>query len=109
MLENFNAFEAAPEHIPTPEEVSSIFKKLTEKEQTEGRKLEDEKGLYLLEITTPGDIEGEVNEYAYMRKGKHNEGQTSSTSIQITTYDKDGVPYWGTTVAECVDGKWEIL
>ena len=105
-MEKFNSFETAPEHIPSPEEVYSIFKQLTDKELTEYRKLEDEKGLYLLEAMTPKDENGEIVEYGYMRKGCYPQGQTSSTFIQLTCYDKSGTPYFGTTMAECVDGKW---
>jgi hypothetical protein len=103
-------FESQQEHIPTIEEVRSIFKKITEKERVQpDRILEDEKGVYALEFTVASDTEGEKIEYGYMRKGRHEKGQSSSTSIQATHYDKDGMPYFGETVAECVDGKWRII
>lgn len=109
MMEKLNSFEAAPEHIPSPEEVYSIFRQLSDKKLLEHRRLEDEKGLYLLEAVTPEDENGETVEYGYMRKGRYPQGQTSSTSIQMTYYDKNGTPYWGTTRAECINGKWVIL
>jgi hypothetical protein len=101
-------FETKKEHIPTAEEVHSIFKKLTEKEYKEARKLEDEKGLYLFEITVPGDSDNIVVEYAYMRKGKHKEGASLATEVHVTYYD-DGMPVSGTSAARCIDGEWKVF
>jgi predicted nuclease with TOPRIM domain len=70
--------EQTPERIPTPEEIFSVIKSLTEKETTEIRRLEDEDGVYLLEVTVQGDTENEVEEYAYMRKGRRAEGGSPS-------------------------------
>src|SRR6185503_12433279 len=96
-----NPFESEPEHIPTPEEVHSVFRELIRKEYSEKRKLEDEKGLYILEVEAPGDSEGEVNEYAYMRKGRHPEGEISVTEIHVTFYE-NGAPVSGTSAARFV-------
>lgn len=76
MFENNNIFERAPELIPTPEEIYSILRVLTDKEPKEVRRREDEKGLYLLEIAFPGDLDNEVTEYLYMRQGRYNECQS---------------------------------
>jgi hypothetical protein len=102
--EEFNS----PEHIPGPEEVHAVFKELAGKEYRETRKREDEKGLYLLEVEVLGESEGEVTEYAYMRKGRYPEGQISDTEIHLTYY-KDGYPIGGTSAARYVDGQWKIL
>jgi len=83
------------EHIPTPEQARLIFKRLTNKEYAEVRIVEDEKGLYLFDITVRGELEGEITEYSYRR------GQSRA--------DKNGLPVSGTTVAEIIDGKWVIL
>ena len=101
--------EMSPEKIPTSEEVHLVFKELAGKEYKEARKCEDEKGLYLLEVITSGDAEGEKIEQAYMRKGRYKEGQTSATEIHVTYYDKDGFPESGTSVAKFLNGKWIIL
>ncbi len=85
--------ETGPEHVPTPEEVRSVFRELIGGEYREVRKREDEKGLYLLEVVVPGEAEGETTEYAYMRKGRYAEGQISTTEIHITFYDKNGLAY----------------
>jgi hypothetical protein len=103
-----NFFEIKHEHIPTPEEVYSIFKELTNKECKEIRKIEDEKGIYLLEVIIPGDLENEVVEYAYMRKGRYKEGESATTEIHVTYYDGD-MPVSGTSAARCIDGNWVIL
>ena len=54
------------------------------KEYREARKREDEKGLYLLEVEVAGESEGQITEYAYMRKGRYPEGQISATEIHVT-------------------------
>ena len=102
------SLEKKPEHIPTPEEVSSVFRKLIGKEYIEGRKFEDEQGLYLYEVKIPGDSADEETEYAYMRKGHYQEGASTATEIHITYY-KNGIPISGTSAARYVDGKWIIL
>lgn len=104
-----NLFEAEPEHIPTAEQVRAVFKELTKKEFKEARSREDEKGLYLLEVIVPGEIEGETVEYAYMRKGRYAEGQISATEIHVTYYDASGQSVSGTSAARYVNGRWEIL
>ncbi len=100
--------EIPQEHIPTPEELNAMFKELIKKEYTEVRKREDEKGLYLLEVTIPGESEGEIIEYAYMRKGRYPEGESSENEIHVTYYKND-IPISGTSAARCVDGQWKIL
>ena len=52
------------EHIPNVEEVSIIFRRLTNKEYKEVRKIEDKKGLYVFDITILGEIEGDIIEYS---------------------------------------------
>lgn len=100
--------EFSKEQIPTPEEINSVFTELIHKEFTETRKCQDEKGLYLLEVTIPGESEGEIIEYAYMRKGRYPEGQSSENEIHVTYY-KNGFPVSGTSAARLINGKWEIL
>lgn len=103
-----NLSELAPEHIPIPEEVHLVFRELAGKEYKEVRKREDEQGLYLLEVEVAGEAEGEITEYAYMRKGRYAEGQISATEIHVTYY-KDGEPVSGTSAARLIDGEWKIL
>lgn len=54
-----------PEHIPTPEEVRSLFEKLVgEADYEEIQKLEDEHGLYLWDIKIT-QVDGSI-EYSYV-------------------------------------------
>ena len=104
-----NSFESGAERIPTPEEMYSMFGELTKKEYTETRELEDEKGIYLLEVTVPGDEQGEVIEYSYMRKGVHSKRMQSLETVIHVTYYKDGSPISGTSAARFIDGTWTTL
>jgi hypothetical protein len=97
------------EIIPTPEEIESVFHELIggEKAWSETKRLEDDKGLYCLEVEIQGE-DGTVTEYGYMRKGCFGRNQSSATEITATYY-QDGMPISGTTVATLIDGKWEII
>lgn len=107
MKEGGPTFETA-EPIPTLEELHAILKEVIGKEYTEVRKREDEKGVYFLEVTIPGEAAGEVTEYQYSRKGLYKECQSLATEIHATYY-KDDFPVSGTSVARWIDGKWKIL
>lgn len=102
-----------PEHIPTPEEVRSLFEKLVgEADYEEIQKLEDEQGLYLWDIKIT-QADGSI-EYSYIRKGNYRKrglpgGSSPDTAIHRTGFDKDGMPGGGIMVAKCVDGGWKIF
>lgn len=101
--------EAKPEEIPSPESIENMFWKLVEGgAYTERRKLSDEHGVYLWEITTPskGDEHGE---YVYVRAGEHTEASSNDTHIHVLFLDDNGAPTGGHTVAEFKSGEWEIL
>jgi hypothetical protein len=102
------SLEKKPEHIPTPEEVCSVFRELIGKEYIVVRKFEDEQGLYLHEVKIPGNSEGEEIGYEYMRKGHYKEGESSATEIHIVYYE-NGKAVGGTSAARYIDGKWIIL
>lgn len=107
-LNFFDHFEKNRDHTPTPEEVHSVFRELVGGDYKLGRMLGDDRGLYLLEITVPGEAPGETIEYAYMRTGHYKEGGIISTEIHVTYYI-NGEPISGTSAARCIDGKWVIL
>lgn len=97
------------EHIPTEEEVHGVLQELIAGPYTESRKREDKKGLYLLDVTVPGDP-GEVIEYSYMRAGRYPDGSQASDNRIDKTFYRDGVPIGGEGgVARQVDGDWKIL
>lgn len=123
MKETFSK-EKSSEHIPTPEEVKSMFeqfigeKKYKEKgkEYKEVRKLGDQQGLYLWDITIPIDsLRGEAGgggmyaEYSYMRKGKYKEGSATKTAIHVTFFDHDDMPKGGHCVANFINNKWVLI
>lgn len=96
------------EHIPTEEEVRGVIRELIAKPFIESRKCEDEKGLYLLDVTITGEDEGETIEYSYIRTGRYPEGQASNTRIDKAIY-QDGIPVGGEGVAELIEGVWKIF
>lgn len=99
-------FEEKEEHAPTFEEVVSLIKEIVgEKECREDRKLEDEKGVYLLELVIVEEG-GTKTEYSYRRKGKSSAGDALSCVINVTYYDADGMPVGGRSVADFIEGKW---
>ena len=102
-----NNFEKGPEPIPTQEEVRSIFERLVgEKKYTEMRKLEDNRGLYLWEISILE--EGGNVEYSYMRKGQYKEGSAMETVIDVVFLDSENIPVGGHSVAKLINGSWEL-
>ena len=104
---SFEEEEEEHESIPTPEEIHSVFEQLAgESEYEEVRKLEDEQGLYLWDITVFGE-DGDL-EYSYMREGQYTEGQASLTAIHVTFFDSEGTPVGGHSVAKYINGKWKL-
>jgi len=110
-----NHKENLTEHIPTPEEVLGIFKQLIgEANFFEKRKLEDEQGLLLWDITLPDqDGNGSV-EYSYIRRGDYREKGlpnvlSDKTSIYIAFYDADGLSISGHLIAKLVGDEWKII
>lgn len=110
MNEQMQNFIENKEIIPTPEEIETVLRELigTEKKYTETKRLEDDNGLYYLDVEIPGEQPGEMIEYGYQRKGRFGMDQSSVTCITVTYY-QDGIPISGTTAAELIDGTWKIL
>jgi len=103
-----NLSETTKESIPTPEEVRLVLRELIGGEYTKVREREDEEGLYLLEVTVPGELKGEVTEYLYLRKGQYPEGESEANEIHVVFY-KDDMPISGTSAARHLNGRWVIL
>ena len=106
--EQMNSSEIGPEHIPTMEEVRSVFERLLKGAEFEQiRTREDVNGLYLWDIKIAE--EDGYTEYSYMKKGRYPEGQASRTAIHATFFDADGMPTGGHPVAHFENGAWKIL
>ncbi len=97
--------EETPEHIPTPEEVHGVFQRLVGegKEYEVTKSIDDEKGLYELEIKIPGELAGETTGYEYRRFPA-----PRAPEIHVTYYE-DGDYIHGTSAARYVNGEWKIL
>lgn len=89
------------EYIPTYDEILAEMKRLLEGQEyieLEGRKLSDEKGIFLFEVRTIEDANGDSIDYTYMRKGKYqtNLGEFNNGESGIAkTYYEHGVLYEG--------------
>ena len=96
--------ESRPETVPSPEEIVGVFEKLTgSAKYTEVRKLEDEQGIYLWEITVETE-DGSI-EYEYNR-AVLDPPNAPKTVVFATYYDKDGVPISGSEVAQLMNNRW---
>lgn len=97
--------------FPSLEAISETIQKLLEgREGKVIQKFEDEKGVISCDINfTLAD--GETAVLGYMRKGRHevmNGSSSSRTNIYVTYFD-GGRPVGGTNVAEYQDGQWVIV
>jgi hypothetical protein len=102
-----NSPERGPEKILTSEEVLHALSRYAEG-FTVGRELSDEKGVYLREVTVPGEKEGNFTEYQYKRKVGHGTNRSTITSINAIYY-QNGIPLSGDTVSVFNEetGQWE--
>jgi hypothetical protein len=106
--EKMNSSETESEHVPTIEEVQAVLKELIGDQYTEVRRGEDERGLYLLDVTIPGEKDGELTGYEYMRAGRYPEGNALETAIEIVYYENE-IPVGGTIAAKYLNGEWKIF
>ncbi len=100
--------QEAYEHIPSAEEVGEIFSQLLPGEvYTETKRLEDEQGLYRLDVAIQS-ADGSA-EYSYTRKGSYpGAGTSADTVVNVIFYDSDGMPISGSSVAKCNNGNWTL-
>ena len=100
-----NPFEKSHEHIPTEEDVASVFESVIDGPYEEVRRLKDEQGLYLWEVKV--ETSSGVAEYMYIRKGSHPEAQAMETVVNVVYYDGD-MPAGGHSTAKLLEGEWHI-
>lgn len=97
-------------HIPSLEEVKAQIERLGCKEGLEVRMLEDEKGVYLYEVTTL-DEKGDATLYMYRRAGVYKETKAAETEIEVAYFDgssEDGMCTGGKVLSEYdeLTGNW---
>ncbi len=97
--------EKTSEHIPTSEEIHEVFQRLIGegKEYKVTKSIDDENGLYELEIEIPRELAGEITEYGYRRFSA-----PLAPEIHIAYYEH-GDWVGGTSAARYVNGAWKIL
>lgn len=102
----FEAVEQGPERIPEEAEIRELFEKFVAgKEYTEFRRLEDEKGMCVLEIKITEE-NGDITEYAYARAGQHADVKAAATAIHVMFCDSEGMPAGGHLVATFDGREW---
>jgi len=98
------------EYIPTEEEIRNVLEvELKIGPYTESRKCLNADGLYLLEVRVPGEEDGEIIEYSYIRKGHYPEGEAGNTRIDRWFYQDGDIIGGDGPVAELIDGQWKII
>lgn len=86
-IENSN--EKGPEKIPSKAEILGFLMELRDG-QTLLRVKEDDKGVYFLETSCPGKIEGETDHYEYQREGDFDTGMSDTTMVSHYSVQSDG-------------------
>lgn len=96
--------ERGAEKIPNEREVLNQLESIIGNDFEIVRSLEDERGLYLLEVDTK-DAAGDLIKYSYHRAGEFKEATSKATAIDVLFYMGD-IPFGGNTLATYVDGTW---
>ncbi|USN88552.1 MAG: hypothetical protein H6780_03640 [Candidatus Nomurabacteria bacterium] len=104
MNENIPTNEGNVEKFPNEREILNLFEEIIGGDFEISRQLEDEGGLYILEVRTKDEI-GDVVQYNYIRAGKYPEGSSSETVIDVIYYDGD-IPVGGHPVKKYKEGVW---
>lgn len=97
--------ELEPERFPTLEEVSGQLRDLIGHDFTLGKKREDERGLYYLQVVVPSEKEGDFAEYEYVRQGEYQIGTFADTAIHVAEFSNNEYVS-GTSLAKYIRGTW---
>ena len=108
-----NQLERGPERIPNKAEVLEIITRHAKEAEIEKvvRELDDEQGLYLLEVRVKGENKsGETTQYEYRREGSFQEHQSVETSLDVVYYNGAEV-VWAKNIAfyRPQTGAWDEL
>ena len=106
MTEKITTNENAAEKIHNEREVLNMFDEIIGGGEYEiTRSLEDESGLYILEVQSK-DADGDLVQHNYMRAGNYgSEGFASETTIDVIFHMGD-MPCGGHPVKKYRDGAW---
>ena len=107
--EDVMAQEGQPERIPSETEVrEKLMEYIGSAEYTERRKLENEAGIYLLELVVT-NADGSTAEYQYQRKGQFpGRKEVGFTTIDSFTFDESGFATGGEPLFRLGEnGVWE--
>lgn len=105
MTENIDDNKNSLEKIHNEREVLNLFEEIIGNGEYEIlRSLEDEQGLYMLEVQTT-DESNDIVLYQYVRAGKHPEGSSAETAIDVVYYSGD-MPVGGRAIKKFKDGEW---
>lgn len=96
--------EKGQEAIPNEREVLNIIEGIIGSDFEIVKSLEDEQGLYLLEVKAVDEV-GDPVQYNYMRAGKYLEGGSLETVIDVVFFVGD-MPVGGRAVAKFDNGNW---
>jgi len=104
MTENIPTMEDTAENILNEREVLNVFDKIIVGEYEIFRSLEDENGLYILEVRTT-DEGGDIVQYNYVRKNSDPKDSSTETVIYVVFYMGD-IPCGGHPVHKNKEGVW---
>jgi len=105
MNEKIQSIENQAEKIPNEREVLNVFEDIIEGEFDIVRMLEDDEGLYMLDVKTL-DQDGDMVQYIYTRAGSYKEGSSLETKIDVVFYNGE-FPCGGHSVKKYTGGVWE--
>jgi hypothetical protein len=104
-----SSLESASEQAFSRDKILSIIEQRLEN-FTIKRELHDTNGLYLLEVQSVPNSEGEVTQYEFMRQGRHEGHNQASQSAIRVIYLRDDIPLPGgglRTLYDTSKNAWE--
>lgn len=104
MTESINTTESGPEKTPNEREVLNYLESVIGKDFEIKRSLENEEGLYLLQVEST-DEAGDPVVFTYQKAGNYPEGRSNETVIDVVYYMGD-MPVGGDTIAKYTGNTW---
>lgn len=104
MSEKITSNENNSEKFPNEREVLNQFDEIIGGNYEIVKSLEDENGLYIIEVRTT-DEAGDTVQYNYIRMGSYPEGSSTETVIDIVFFIGD-MPVGGHPIKKYKEGVW---